>query len=120
MSPATPETNGSNSANMSNSANGSKSANGSYSEIQLENQFFRVVKWVIEPLGSIPMHKHEYEYVVVPMMTGTMHVINADGSQITADLSEGVSYTRPSGAEHTIENRSDTQTVVFVEVERLS
>ena len=36
---------------------------GSHAEQQLENDVFRVTKWTIEPGGSIPMHRHEYEYL---------------------------------------------------------
>lgn len=103
-----------------NKNEGTAMSTGSNSELQLENEFFRVTKWTILPGGHIPMHKHLYEYVVVPMMTGEMHVANSDGSTITAKLQEGVSYTRPGGAEHQIENHSVSETVVFVEVERLS
>jgi len=95
-------------------------SSGSHSEVQLENEHFRVTKWTIEPGGAIPMHRHEYEYVVVPLVTDTMHVTNADGSEIVAELVAGRSYTRPSGAEHRIENRGAESDVVFVEVEKLS
>lgn len=93
---------------------------GSHGTVQLENEHFRVTQWVIEPGGAIPMHRHEYEYVVVPLVTGTMHVMNADGSEIVANLETGVSYTRAPGAEHRIENRGDTLTIIFNEVEKLS
>lgn len=93
---------------------------GSHADVQLENEQFRVTKWTIEPGGAIPMHRHEYEYVVVPMMTGTMHAVNADGSEIVANLVAGQSYTRASGSEHRIEHRGSGEDVVFVEVERLA
>ena len=93
---------------------------GSHSEVQLENEHFRVTKWTIEPGGTIPMHRHEHEYVVVPLVTDTMHVTNADGSELVAELVTGRSYTRASGAEHRIKNRGDSADVVFVEVEKLS
>ena len=93
---------------------------GSHGDVQLENEHFRVTRWTIEPGGSIPMHRHEHEYVVVPMVTDTMHVVNADGGEIVAELVAGQSYTRPSGAEHRIENRASSAPIVFVEVEKLS
>ncbi|MFA5606475.1 MAG: cupin domain-containing protein [Leucobacter sp.] len=93
---------------------------GSHGEVQLENEFFRVTRWTVKPGGAIPMHRHDFEYVVIPLVNASMHVVNADGSEIVADLSEGVSYTRPAGAEHQIENRDTAADVVFVEVERLS
>lgn len=89
------------------------------STTQIDNGTFRSTKWTIEPGDAIPMHVHEHEYVVVPLVNETMHVINADGSEIVADIRIGESYTRPSGAEHTVENRG-TRTVVFVEVEKLA
>lgn len=92
---------------------------GSHGEVQLENEFFRVTRWTINPGGAIPMHRHDFEYVVVPLVSATMHVVNVDGSEIVAELVEGVSYTRPAGAEHQVENRGTAADVVFVEVERL-
>ncbi|WP_192892587.1 cupin domain-containing protein [Nesterenkonia natronophila] len=88
-------------------------------EVQLENEFFRVTRWTIEPGQTIPMHRHDHEYVVVPLVTQTMHVTNSDGSEIVAELVEGQSYTRPAGSEHRVENRNTSQTLVFVEVEHL-
>jgi quercetin dioxygenase-like cupin family protein len=93
---------------------------GSHGEIQLENDRFRVTKWTIDPGGAIPMHRHEYEYVVVPLVTDTMNVVTADGDEIIAELVAGQSYTRPAGSEHTVENRGDRDPIIFVEVERLS
>lgn len=87
-------------------------------ETQIDNGIFRVTKWTIEPGDAIPMHVHDYEYVVVPVVSETMHVVNADGSEIVANIRTGESYTRPSGAEHTVENRG-SRTVEFVEVEKL-
>lgn len=93
---------------------------GSTGEVQLENEFFRVTKWTIQPGGVIPMHRHDHEYVVVPMVTDRMHVVTADGEEIVADLVAGRSYTRSAGSEHQVENRESAADIVFVEVERLS
>lgn len=93
---------------------------GSQGEVQLENEFFRVTRWTIEPGGAIPMHRHDHEYVVIPLVTDSMHAVNADGSEFVAELVTGQSYTRPAGSEHRIENRHGDADVVFVEVERLS
>lgn len=92
---------------------------GSTGEVQLDNGLFRVTRWTIAPDGVIPMHKHEHEYDVVPMVTDTMHVRNSDGTEVTAELEGGVSYTRPAGAEHEVSNPGGSADVIFVEVERL-
>lgn len=88
--------------------------------VQLENEFFRVTEWTIQPGGVIPMHRHDFEYVVVPMVTDKMHVVQADGGEIVAELVAGQSYTRPAGSEHQVENRTSGSDIVFVEIERLA
>ena len=88
-------------------------------EVQMENEHFRVTKWTIQPGGVIPMHRHEFEYVVVPMVTDTMTVVSPDGSVADTYLEAGKSYSRPAGAEHQVENRTSSQDIVFVEVEKL-
>ena len=92
---------------------------GATGEVQLDNGIFRVTRWTIEPGGVIPMHRHKHEYVVVPMVTDTMHVRNSDGTELTAELQAGVSYTRPAGSEHEVSNPDGEDAVIFVEVERL-
>lgn len=88
--------------------------------VQLENERFRVTEWTIQPGGVIPMHRHDYDYVVVPMVTDKMHVVQADGGEIVAELVAGQSYTRSAGSEHQVENRTSGSPIVFVEIERLS
>lgn len=88
------------------------------SETQIDNGIFRVTKWTIEPNDAIPMHVHEFEYVVVPLVNDSMHVLNSDGSEIVAEIRIGQSYTRPAGAEHTVANRGGS-TIEFVEIEKL-
>jgi mannose-6-phosphate isomerase-like protein (cupin superfamily) len=87
-------------------------------ETQIDNGIFRVTKWTIEPGDAIPMHVHEFEYVVVPLVNDTMHVTTSDGSEIVAEIRIGQSYTRPAGAEHTVANRGHA-TIEFVEIEKL-
>lgn len=88
-------------------------------ETQINNRTFRVTKWTIPPGDTIPMHVHEYDYVVVPLVNDTMHVTDADGSELAADLQIGQSYARLAGIEHSIANRG-TATIIFVETEKLS
>lgn len=90
-----------------------------HSEVQIDNEHFRATKWIIDPGAEIPMHDHPYEYVVVPLTDSTMHVTNADGSEIVAELRIGESYTRSAGARHQVENRVSTDPIVFVEIEKL-
>ncbi len=67
------------------------------------------------------MHRHDHEWLVVPLVTDTMHVVTADGTEIVENwLSPARAISRPAGSEHPVENRGDLQPIVFVEVERLS
>ncbi|MCQ9367252.1 cupin [Brevibacterium sp. 50QC2O2] len=95
---------------------------GSTGEVQIDNERFRATRWTIEPGGHIPMHLHEFDYVVVPVNAATMHVTQADGTELDAVMEPGVSYTRTAGQEHMCANPGGPgdPDVVFVEVERLS
>ena len=90
----------------------------SQSEIVFENDRFRATKWTIQPGGTIPMHRHEHDYVVIPLSDNLMHVTTADGELIEAALKPGTAYGRDAGSEHENENRGDSD-VVFIEVEYL-
>ncbi len=95
-------------------------SNEAHSHVQIENEHFRVTKWTIHPDGHIPMHRHEHEYVVVPLTSETMHVVTDEGEEIVAELTTGQAYTRPAGSTHQVENRNADRVVEFIEVERLS
>jgi beta-alanine degradation protein BauB len=51
----------------------------------------------------------------VPVTSGRLRVV-ANGKEIFADLSSGVSYARPAGVEHEVFNAGSGE-MVFVEVE---
>jgi mannose-6-phosphate isomerase-like protein (cupin superfamily) len=88
------------------------------SETQIDNGIFRVTKWTIGANDAIPMHVHEFEYVVVPLVNDTIHVQNSDGSEVVTEIRIGQSYARPAGAEHTVTNRG-VSTIEFIEIEKL-
>ena len=91
---------------------------GSTSEVVHEDAHFRTTKWTISPGGTIPMHRHEHEYVVVPLSENVMHVTTAEGEVIEARMLPGTAYGRPKGTEHRCDNRGDDD-IVFIEVESL-
>ncbi len=88
-------------------------------EILLENEVFRVTKWTLAPGETIPMHVHEHEYVVIPMLPTPMEVTPAGEDTFVFEMVPGTSYSRPKGSEHQIHNPSRTDTVQFIEVEAL-
>ena len=84
--------------------------------VQLENERMRVTEWRFAPGAATGWHRHEYDYVVVPMTTGTLTIEGPDGARNPAELVTGQSYTRQAGVEHDVINGNDFE-FVFVEVE---
>ena len=70
------------------------------------------------PGAATGWHRHEFDYVVVPMTTGTLLLKEGDGERY-AELTAGVSYSREVGVEHNVINANDYE-FVFVEVEMKS
>lgn len=84
--------------------------------IQVDNERTRVTEWRFAPGATTGFHRHEYDYVVVPMTTGVLELTGPDGTVTTGDLKAGVSYFRNAGVEHDVKNANDFE-FVFVEVE---
>jgi quercetin dioxygenase-like cupin family protein len=83
--------------------------------VQIDNDSVRVTEWSFAPGASTGYHRHEYEYVVVPMTTGKLLLDEPTGKRY-AELKTGVSYTRPAGVEHEVINANDFP-FVFIEIE---
>ena len=81
----------------------------------IDNERSRVTEWRFAPGAATGWHRHEYDYVVVPMTTGKLLLKDADGEHY-AELTAGVSYGREVGVEHDVINANDYE-FVFVEVE---
>lgn len=85
------------------------------STLQLENERVRVTEWRFAPGAATGWHRHEFDYVVVPMTTGKLLLKEPGGDRI-AELTAGVSYSREAGVEHDVINANEYE-FVFVEVE---
>ena len=83
--------------------------------VQIDNDTVRVTEWRFAPGAATGFHRHEFEYVVVPMTTGRLAVDGAGGS-VTAELVAGRSYTRPAGVEHDVRNANSFE-FAFIEIE---
>ena len=82
---------------------------------QVENERFIVTEYRFPPGGHTGWHRHAYDYVVVPLTTGTLR-IDMGGSESEAQLTAGVSYSRNAGVEHDVINDSESE-FVFIEIE---
>lgn len=84
--------------------------------VQLETDRIIVTEWRFAPGAETGWHRHELDYVVVPMTTGQLKIDLPDGETVVSDLTTGVSYNRDAGVEHNVINANDFE-FVFVEVE---
>ena len=87
--------------------------------VQLENDRVRVTEWRFPKRGdNTGWHRHEYDYVVIPLFTGVLEIDLPGGEHMVAELTEGVPYCREIGVEHDVVNGNDFE-CAFVEVELL-
>ena len=85
-------------------------------EIQEDNARTRVTLWRFPPHGETGFHRHELDYVIVPLTTGPLTIIDTHGKETAATLTAGVSYFREAGVEHNVINAGAGE-FAFVEVE---
>ena len=83
--------------------------------VQIDNDRVRVTEWRFAPGAHTGWHRHEHDYVVVPMTGGRLTLDTPDGIA-HGDLVAGVSYFRKAGVEHDVINDTDGE-IVFVETE---
>ena len=84
--------------------------------LQTDNERTRVTEWRFAPGAATGWHRHEYDYVIVPITTGTLKLIGPDNTETLAELEAGASYFRNAGVEHDVINANDYE-FAFVEVE---
>lgn len=83
--------------------------------MQVDTPEVRVTEWRL-PVGSaIGHHRHEHDYVVVPITDGVLTVISAGGAA-QSPIAAGQSYFRKAGVEHDVRNETARE-IVFVEIE---
>ncbi len=85
--------------------------------MQIENDRTRVTHYRLAPGATTGFHRHEHDYVIVPVLSGTLLLKEAGGEK-TAELDRGSTYFRPAGVEHEVINAGAGE-LVFVEVELL-
>ena len=82
----------------------------------IDNERVRVTEWRFRPGEATGWHRHAFDYVVVPVTTGQLHLKEPNGER-TIEIVTGTPYFREEGVEHDVINPSDTDDVIFIEVE---
>jgi quercetin dioxygenase-like cupin family protein len=83
--------------------------------IQTDNDLTRVTEWRFAPGAATGYHRHEHDYVIVPMTTGRLELRGPDGVHL-GEMAAGQSYFRSAGVEHDVKNINDHE-FIFIEIE---
>ncbi len=81
----------------------------------IDNDVVRVTEWRFASGTATGHHRHEFDYVVVPMTTSKLLIRDSEGER-AFDLTAGAPYFRKAGVEHNVVNPTDDE-VVFIEIE---
>ena len=84
--------------------------------MQIDNAFVKVTEWFFPPNSETGPHIHQMDYVVVPMTTGELTIVDAEGNSSQAKLINGQSYSRKIGVNHNVINNNDFD-FTFIEIE---
>jgi len=87
--------------------------------VMIDNDRVRVTEWRFKKRGDdTGWHRHEYDYVVVPLFDGVLDIDIGNGEIVKADMKIGVPYFREAGVEHNVINGNDFE-CAFIETELL-
>ena len=86
------------------------------STVKVDNDRVRITEWSFGPGEETGHHRHETDYIVVPMATGKLLMTDADGEEAEAQLEEGEPYFRRAGVEHNVVN-ANPFAFTFIEIE---
>ena len=82
----------------------------------IDNECVRVTEWRFAPGAATGWHRHEMDYVVVPMTDGVLELVEPGGGRRRVELEAGVPYFRTAGVEHDVIN-ANAHEFAFVEIE---
>ena len=82
----------------------------------IDNERTRVTEWRFAPGAATGWHRHEHDYVVIPLLDGRLKLVTGDGEESFADLKAGQPYFRKLGTEHDVINDGEAE-YAFIEVE---
>jgi len=86
------------------------------SRTSIDDDHVRITTWTFQDGENTGHHRHEYDYVIVPISGGTFLVTEPDGTTREMAQQAAVAYLGRAGTEHDVINHSG-DTAVFVEIE---
>ena len=82
----------------------------------IDNDRVRVTQYRFSPGSETKWHLHEWDYIVIPQTDWELLLVDAEGQEQNATLTQGVPYYRKAGVEHNVIN-AGTRELIFTEVE---
>ena len=86
--------------------------------VHISEPHVRVTEWRFAPGAETGWHRHEADYVVVPLADGDLLLEEPGGGSRTAQLRRHIPYARREGVEHNVVN-ANPYDYAFIEVEHL-
>ena len=86
-------------------------------DVGVDDDRLRVTTWIFDAPGAATgRHRHQFDYIVVPVTGGTFTVTDADGSVRRMVQVAGSAYLGTEGTEHDVVHAGEGE-AVFVEIE---
>jgi beta-alanine degradation protein BauB len=83
--------------------------------LQIDNERVIVTEWRFAPGAETGDHVHAHDYVVIPMTTGSLRLVEPTGNR-DVELEAGMSYARLAGVAHNVVNINAFE-FSFIEIE---
>ena len=86
--------------------------------LRIDEAQVRATEFRFAPGAETGWHRHEHDYVVVPLLDGKLLLEEPGGTSRIAELRAHIPYARRAGVEHNVVNANDFE-FAFLEVELL-
>jgi quercetin dioxygenase-like cupin family protein len=81
----------------------------------IENDRVIVTEYRFQPGDNTGWHRHEHDYVIVPMADGKLKIVTGEGESF-AEMKKGAPYFRKEGVEHDVVSANEGE-YAFIEIE---
>ncbi len=86
------------------------------STVMVDNARVRVTEWVFQPGDATGWHVHEFDYVITPVTSQPVTIVDGEGNETAVEMIAGRSYFREAGVAHDVINAGAGE-LRFVETE---
>lgn len=83
---------------------------------EIEDGRIIATRWTFPPGSATGWHRHGHDYIVVPITTSVLTIVDKLGNKTQSPITAGRPYSRGLGVEHDVVNLSD-EIIEFIEIE---